>query len=261
MRTTLLALALIGGALSGNAFAAAKDQEIKVNLERQLASPFALSQLTGDKMGVAFPGTLFSLRINGFMGSTTKSLLAYQNIYKNGKLAKSFGNSLLQDKATSITFQPGDAFYLTRVEAKDEGIVYHFVSANEFGGSLYISKLTIPFPKGSISSVDPRQIEQGLGEVFSFSAQPQAAAPGPAMPPSPPQPTPQFSQAPPPEPAPQPLPQPAPAPATIALGQSFDQVTAAVGQPDKIVKLGEKEIYFYKDMKVTFLNGKVSDVQ
>jgi hypothetical protein len=40
-----------------------------------------------------------------------------------------------------------------------------------------------------------------------------------------------------------------------------DQVTAAFGQPDKIVDLGAKKLYIYKDMKVTFLDGKVSDVQ
>jgi len=40
-----------------------------------------------------------------------------------------------------------------------------------------------------------------------------------------------------------------------------DQVKNAIGVPDKIVNLGAKEIYVYKDIKVTFINGKVSDVQ
>jgi hypothetical protein len=38
-------------------------------------------------------------------------------------------------------------------------------------------------------------------------------------------------------------------------------VTSAFGQPAKIVKLGVKEIFFYKDMKVTFTDGKVSNVE
>jgi len=50
-------------------------------------------------------------------------------------------------------------------------------------------------------------------------------------------------------------------PETIEKGQTTDQVTAALGKPDKIVNLGTKQIYIYKDMKITFLNGKVSDVQ
>ncbi|MGA3264052.1 MAG: hypothetical protein ABSC47_08405 [Terracidiphilus sp.] len=50
-------------------------------------------------------------------------------------------------------------------------------------------------------------------------------------------------------------------PPTIAIGQTKDQVIAAFGQPIKIAKLGVKEIFYYKDMKVTFTNGKVSNVE
>jgi hypothetical protein len=51
------------------------------------------------------------------------------------------------------------------------------------------------------------------------------------------------------------------APATIALGQTVDQVTASMGQPTRIIDLGTKKIYVYKDMKITFKAGKVSDVE
>ncbi len=51
------------------------------------------------------------------------------------------------------------------------------------------------------------------------------------------------------------------APKTIAIGQSIDDVTGALGAPKKVVDLGPKKIYVYDDMKVTFRDGKVSDVQ
>ena len=60
--------------------------------------------------------------------------------------------------------------------------------------------------------------------------------------------------------APPPPPTDAPPP-TIAVGQTKDQVTAAFGQPVKAAKIGVKDIFYYKDMKVTFLNGKVSNVE
>jgi hypothetical protein len=47
----------------------------------------------------------------------------------------------------------------------------------------------------------------------------------------------------------------------ISIGQSLDSVTAALGSPVRIIDLGAKKIYTYKDMKVIFMNGKVSDVQ
>ena len=54
---------------------------------------------------------------------------------------------------------------------------------------------------------------------------------------------------------------PAAEPVSVDVGQTIDQVTAALGTPLKVVNLGAKKIYVFKDMKVTFLNGKVSDVQ
>ena len=50
-------------------------------------------------------------------------------------------------------------------------------------------------------------------------------------------------------------------PATIALGQTADQVIAILGQPAKVADLGAKRILYYKDMKVTLVDGRVSDVQ
>jgi hypothetical protein len=51
------------------------------------------------------------------------------------------------------------------------------------------------------------------------------------------------------------------APISIAVGQTIDQVTAELGQPLTVIDLGAKKIYKYKDMKITFKGGKVSDVE
>jgi hypothetical protein len=50
-------------------------------------------------------------------------------------------------------------------------------------------------------------------------------------------------------------------PPTIAIGQTMNQVTAGFGQPLRVANLGGKVIFYYKDMKVTFTNGKVSNVE
>ena len=51
------------------------------------------------------------------------------------------------------------------------------------------------------------------------------------------------------------------APATISLGQTISQVVNAMGSPKQIVDLGPKQIYVYSNMKIIFMDGKVSDVQ
>jgi hypothetical protein len=47
----------------------------------------------------------------------------------------------------------------------------------------------------------------------------------------------------------------------IAIGSSVDDVIAAFGQPLRTADLGARKIYIYKDVKVTFQDGKVVDVQ
>ena len=43
-------------------------------------------------------------------------------------------------------------------------------------------------------------------------------------------------------------------------GQTTDQVTAQLGQPQVIAEVGDKRIYLYKDLKITFIDGKVTGV-
>jgi hypothetical protein len=60
-------------------------------------------------------------------------------------------------------------------------------------------------------------------------------------------------------PAPAPVQQQAPV--NISLGQSTAEVVGALGQPQKSYNAGPKTIYVYKDLKITFINGRVADVQ
>ena len=46
-----------------------------------------------------------------------------------------------------------------------------------------------------------------------------------------------------------------------ALGQTPEPVEAILGKPEKIVDLGQKKVYIYKDMKIVFVDSKVADVQ
>jgi hypothetical protein len=51
------------------------------------------------------------------------------------------------------------------------------------------------------------------------------------------------------------------APATIAIGQSISDVEAILGQPTSRALIGSKTIYNYRDMKVTFMDGRVVNVE
>jgi hypothetical protein len=100
--------------------------------------------------------------------------------------------------------------------------------------------------QGDNLNADTGQVWVHLGEGPPLAPAPEAAeTPAPAP----------MADIPPPPP-----PTDAPPP-TIAVGQTMDQVTAGFGEPLKVARVGAKVIFYYKDMKVTFTNGKVTNVE
>jgi hypothetical protein len=98
----------------------------------------------------------------------------------------------------------------------------------------YKATLKFAFAKGTTPSTDA--VAAMVGEVLKVDAAEEA------------------------EPAAAPA-APAAATKTIAVGQSRDQVIAMFGVPTKVVQVGEKEIDFFPDMKVTFVKNKVTNVE
>lgn len=111
---------------------------------------------------------------------------------------------------------------------------------------------TITDPDGSIWE-KPAGIQEQAAATTQTPT-PQAALPAPALsdiaPPPPP-----ADAAPPPAPA-----STAPAP-TVSMGQTMDQVIVILGAPKSVSKAGANTVFVYSDLKVTFTNGKVSDVE
>jgi hypothetical protein len=172
-----------------------------------------------------------------------------------------------QNGCTTRKFVAGEKFWVTDIQiSKDgKGIVVTAFS-DPFNDKRYLTDILFPFPGGTPPAVDTEV--KTVQEVFtvqpaeedkSEKAEKKDEAPAEAAPAA----APAASSAalapipPPPPPADAP---PAP-PKTISKGQTRDIVVATWGQPTKDIKLGTKEILVYPDMKVTFIAGKVSDVE
>jgi hypothetical protein len=147
-----------------------------------------------------------------------------------------------------------------------DGVFFVHQDGKDHGGNYKVEgeALLATFPRSSHpwtsrfigdSLHDPDgMVWEKLVESSPAPAPEAAAVSTPTLPPSLPPPAPMPALVPPPPPADAPLP-------TIELGQTMDQVTAGFGQPLRVAKLGVKTIFYYKDMKVTFTNGKVSNVE
>jgi len=184
-----------------------------------------------------------------------------QSTYKKGKITlnvfgknfwRDFGNAMATPGSSASivqrTFVTGEKLWVTNVDVKDDGVVLRLLS-DPIDGVRYFGELKIPFPKGQTPPAD--ELMNTVAEVLTVEPSDGSVA-GAATQGSPPAtitPPPPAADAPPP-------------PAkTIALGQTKDQVVATFGQPKKAATVGTKEIYYYQDMKVTFVNGKVTDVE
>ncbi|MGD0871709.1 MAG: hypothetical protein ABSB88_19320 [Bryobacteraceae bacterium] len=253
MRATTLAVVLIAGSVPASLPATPEGQSQKLNIEQQLQSQYPPTKLAGDKLQIAQPGSVLLVQSTGMFASPLNEF-AFTNTYKDGRIKRALASTLIHDPKTSRELQVGERVYLLKTEVKDSGIVFSVQSCIACDGSevdlvqmAYRASLTFQFPKGYLETTDFAQIQRTIGQVFTFADNGSTIAP-PNIDPSV-------------RPAPQPSPVPQAEPVRIALGQTVGEVTASLGEPDKVVDLGSKKIYIYRDLKVTFLDGKVSDVQ
>jgi hypothetical protein len=247
------------------------------SIEQKLESQYTLTKAAADRSDVVTAGSVLVLKKDGLLMSATTTGSAAQNTYKDGKISQGvwkmarmpgFGSLMSHSgtgaTVTTRTFVAGEKFWVTKITVHDDGIILELFS-DPFSDVRYYSTLKFPFAKGAYPS--PEQAQSAVAEVVNIqqddaagdSGKKQApaetaAATAPAATAAP---TPMAPIAPPPPPADT----PPPTPKTIALKQTKDEVVANFGAPTKIVKLGTKEIDYYPDMKVTFVNNKVTDVQ
>ena len=258
MRAIALVAALIAGS-SAPSVLAAQDQAGKANIERGLAANYMPTKLAGigDRLRFTQLGTVLVIQVDG-MAASPVTEFAFGNTYKDGRIKRSLAGALIHQANSIRDLRAGDRVYLLKTEVKDSGVVFNVQTCDLCDGSPgdlaqmpYRAALTFQYPKGYWNSTDFGQIQQTIGEVFAF-----ANGPAPSAQPNPEPIAPRDAQM-----AQQPPPAPQPEPVKIGLGQTTAQVVAGLGQPDKVVDLGSKKIYIYKDLKITFVDGKVSDVQ
>ncbi len=269
-------------------------------IKEKLVSEIKLTKATAAHDDIVTAGDVVVLHKDGLMMCSSDSSYAFSNTYQNGVLTgnlnnrakdaiKKFGFGKLpfggggsasdaaKNGCSSRKFVAGEKFWVTDIEiASDNSGIVVTTFSDPYNNTRYYGEIKFPFPdKHAAPPVD--QEVKTVEEVFTVqppdnsnqaadnnaapqngAAPPQnGAAPAPSAPAAAPAPAAMAPIAPPPPPADQ----PPPPPKTISVGQTRDTVIATWGQPSKDIKLSNKEILVYPDMKVTLVSGKVSDVQ
>lgn len=229
----------------------------------KLKAQFKLTQITADKSDIVTAGSVLVLHKDRLVMYALSNPVPPQSTYKKGKIARNFGNSILGDMvnagnnpdAGSIAqrvFVSGEKFWVIGINPAKDGVVFRFYS-DPFDDVRYWGELKFQYPKGSAPAAD--EFLNMITEAVTVEPDDNAVDNKPEKPAAPEKP-----RRKPVAPAPPPPPEAPPPTKTISLGMTREEVVATFGQPKRIAKLPTKELYFYPDMRVTLVGGKVSDV-
>jgi hypothetical protein len=250
-------------------------------LQEQLAAQYKVTKMGSDTNGAAVvdAGTLLAIQKGGVLGVpwTDHSMLTTK--YEGGAVHSPSGlmvagkKSLLgrfsttqNEGQTTKFFAKGDKIYFTKLDVNlDKDLVSFAIVAcdtcNKTDPPTYNkANVQFVFPHGTLAKASAGDVEDTIGQLLSISddsqqnndqqsnnqnqQQGQQGGGGDQGGQQ------QGGQD-----------QGGGEPQNIQMGMTTDQVQGALGQPQKTVNLGPKQIWVYKDLKVTFFNGKVVDVQ
>ncbi len=204
-------------------------------LEEALKARYELTKTGIDRVRITQAGTVLVVRQDGISADLASDFTFLNNKVTGGRIAQAGGLvAALQDKETSRVLKAGEKVYVFKIEVKTDEIRFFLLTCDTASVTVkgstkqtrYKALLSFQFPKGFLEATDADTVKKAIDAVVVPEAEAQASNTK-----------------------------------TIELGQTQQQVEAALGRPDRIVNLGQKQIYVYKDMKVVFVDGKVTDVQ
>jgi hypothetical protein len=229
--------------------------QTKGAIKQAIEAKYPPAQVNDEGNDLTAAGAVIDLLKDDLLLSTTTSLGTDgdgnslsrpkpMSIYKNGKFQRSTFSKLMSG-SNYRSLVAGDKCWLIGIDIKDDGAVLEFLS-DPINGVRFKGSAKYPFPKGQIAETIAAEPTQNAPGTQHASAPAAGSAPT------------TMADIPPP---PQPTDAAVVAPKNISLGQTKAQVTATFGPPTKVVTLPSKEIDYFVDMKVTFVKGKVVDVQ
>lgn len=185
-----------------------------------------------DYTRVTEPGPILAVRLPGIYAdvANTKNAIIETN-YTNGQInqATGFAAAFGGNTSHSRTLVPNEKVYVTQITVKRDAAMLELLTVDvatlgDGRGTRYRAELNVKLP--GLENMTPEDMKKTIDTVLTDPATASAVQSK-----------------------------------TIKLGMSPDEVKQSLGNPEKIVDLGSKQMYVYKDMKVVFVNNQVSDVQ
>lgn len=227
----------------------------------------------------ANPGAVLTIEADGINAEPYPTMITFENPVVDGQVKqRSKGLGFL--KSTNLqVLQPGQKVYITKIsdssDSKEDSLKVTILTCDAvlatytngaYGGQYHAAKrysttLAFKLPKGTLEQTSADNASKMIEAVLSLNPTDQGRAREAGVVARSCEPHCAVSSTTGTVVGTPIVPQQGGGTPTVALGQTAAQVTAILGQPRQIIDLGSKQIYKYPDMKVVFIDGKVSDVE
>lgn len=196
-----------------------------------IESKYELTTRSAFSGQVKKPGTVLYVSANGLQANKPSTLLK-GTIIRDGELEQLGGGSLIPGDAGK-TLSVGDEMYLYRYQVSKKGVVVFFGTVESYSMQVgnkmkmqpYQLALQFTYSDG-LSATEANRIVDDIGRFFSTDKEVASSDDD-----------------------------------TLKLGQTPEDVVRIMGPPNRKVDLGGKLIYTYDDLKITFENGVVANVE
>jgi hypothetical protein len=181
-----------------------------------------------DYTRITKPGVILAVRVPGIYADVANTEDAIVNTnYANGQISQAtgFAGAFGGTTAHSRTLNPNEKVYVTDILVKHDAVQLELltVDVTTLGDGISTRyRAELNVKLPGLDTMTPEDVKKTIDNVIA---------------------------------------DPAVESKTVKLGMSADEVKATLGNPDKIVDLGVKQLFIYKDMKIVLVDGKVSDVQ
>lgn len=212
-------------------------QNWRDSLKAQLTDALHLTKTGSNGSRITEPGLVYIVQRDGISAGPSSSALVPISTYKDGAVHQASGiAAALLNRADNRDLVRGERVFLTDVQVTDDKIFLSMVTTStapvvEKGTTVqvrYHGTVRLLLERPFLRNASAAAVLKMLTEIVTPDSEPGKAAATTA---------------------------------TIEIGQTPDQVEAALGKPPKIVKLADKTMYVYPDMRIVFKDGKVVDVQ
>ncbi|HCE69219.1 MAG: hypothetical protein A2X82_00720 [Geobacteraceae bacterium GWC2_55_20] len=213
---------------SVNSFAVTRD-EIKSALEARYR--YTVPGFFGDFKAI---GSVLVVQEEG-LRQHRPSALFKQNVIAGGRITASGGSALTLGGNLDGSLKVGDRLYLYGISSGDDYVELNLFTVKTFvvtgsgtRGPTPLQATTRFRYDGGLAGVSSRQVMNDIAHWFRTEEEARRAPDGTAT-------------------------------RTIRLGQTRDEVVAIFGAPEKEILLGSKTVLVYRDVKVVFVDGRVTD--